>query len=579
MKACEYRSTPSMKEARNRVDQCERYIDHVHVPELLKSFAKGKKYYIRTFGCQANIRDEEIMAGYLEMAGFSRTENQKEADLAIINTCAVRENAEDKVHGEIGSFKSVREKNPDFLLAVCGCMMQEEGVAERIEKTYPYVSLVFGTHNVHQLLSMLNDVIAKKRNLVNVISFPGEVVEGLPSVRLNDYEAFVNISYGCDKFCTYCIVPYTRGRERSRKMDDIVHECRILVEQGYKQITLLGQNVNSYGLDLKDGSNFATLLEEVAQLGVPRLRFLTSYPSQFTDEMIETMAKYDNIQKWLHFPVQSGSTSCLKRMGRRYTREEYLEIVKKIRAKMPDIALTTDIIVGFPNETDEEFSDTLSLCEEVRYSAAFTFIFSPRAGTPAARLEDKTPNALKHERFNALVKVIERTTGEHSQAMVGNTYRVLVEGPSKKNKSILSGYADNGKLVNFAGPSYLTGCFVDVKVTESKNYSLRGELLGDPLLWKARDVAYILSCDPLLKEYRTLLEALDADTYREIGNAFVEAKKKMALSIQDKDLYQKAKEHFLALKAKIENDPLIANKDALGDEVRAYLEEIKEMIR
>lgn len=578
MSKCIYRSVPNMKEARNRIDVAERLVDHVEIPQLLKSFAEGKNFYIRTFGCQANIRDEEIMAGYLEMVGYKRIEDPKEADLAIVNTCAVRENAEDKVYGEIGSFKAKAEKDKNFILCLCGCMMQQEGFAEMILKTYPFVTLVFGTHNVHQLLPLLNDVLKTKKHIIDVKSGPKELVENMPSSRLSGSEAFVNISYGCDKFCTYCIVPYTRGKERSRRVEDIVKECKSLVEDGYKQITLLGQNVNTYGLDLKDGTTFAQLLKEVAELGIPRLTFLTSYPSQFTDEMIEVMAAYPNIRKWLHFPVQSGSTSCLRRMGRRYTREEYLALVKKIREKMPDIALTTDIIVGFPNETDEEFADTLSLAEEVGYSAAFTFIYSPRRGTPAAALKDNTPDELKHERFNKLVKIIERTTGEHSAKMVGNTYSVLVEGPSKRNSSILSGYAENGKLVNFPGPEYLTGCIVDVKVTENRNFSLRGELVGDPIVWKAKDVAYVLSRDPLLSEYKTLLEALSNPIYHELGEKFKAAKKALALSMGDKEKYAKCKEEFLAISAQIENDPLIKNKDALTAEVGAYLERVRELL-
>ncbi len=578
MGKCDYRSLPNMNEARKRIKEAERLIDHVEVSPLLKEFAKGKKFFIKTFGCQANIRDEEIMAGYLKMAGYSKTENPNEADLAIINTCAVRENAEDKVYGELGSFKSKCEKDKNFILCLCGCMMQEEGFAESILKKYPFVTLVFGTHNVHRLLPLLTDVLKSKKHIVDVESGPRELVEDMPSSRLSTSEAFVNISYGCDKFCTYCIVPYTRGKERSRKMEDILKECKGLVEDGYKQITLLGQNVNSYGLDLKDGTNFATLLEEVAKLNIPRLTFLTSYPSQFTDEMIEVMAKYDNIRKWLHFPVQSGSSSCLRRMGRRYTREEYLALVDKIRSKMPDIALTTDIIVGFPNETDEEFADTLSLAKEVGYSSAFTFIYSPRKGTPAALLKDETPDELKHERFNALVKVIEETTGNHSAKMVGNTYSVLVEGPSKKNAEVLSGYAENGKLINFKGPEYLTGCLVDVKVTESKTFSLRGELVGDPIVYKAKDVAYILSLDPLLKEYKTIVEALKDPKYIELGLKLKKAKKDLAMSMGNKETYLKRKEEFLALKDEINNDPLIKNKEALSNEVGAYLERIRSIL-
>ncbi len=575
---CDYRSLPSLSEARNRHDKANRKVDDGALSKTLTDFAKGKKFFIRTFGCQANIRDEEVMAGYFAKAGFSRTYEPREADVAIINTCAVRENAEDKVYGEIGSFKANHAANPSFILGVCGCMMQEEKVAESLMKTYPFVSLVFGTHNIPSLPSLLTDIIAKKERVVDVASFPGDVVEGLPSVRLNDSEAFVNISYGCDKFCTYCIVPYTRGKERSRAKEDIIKECKLLVEEGYKQITLLGQNVNSYGLDLQDGTSFASLLEDVAKLGIPRLRFLTSYPSQFTDETIEVMAKYHNIMKWLHFPVQSGSSSCLKRMGRRYTREEYLTIVSKIRAKMPSIALTTDIIVGFPNETEEEFEDTLSLCKEVSYSSAFTFIYSPRKGTPAAAIEDHTSDKEKHERFDRLKKVIEESTARHSEAMVGGTYDVLVTGESKKDASVLSGYCENGKLVNFKGPSYLRGAIVPVKIKESHAYSLIGELVGDPLILKAKDVAYLLSCDPLFKEFTTLLEKSNDKEIKDLGEEYIKRKKALAESIGDSSKHALAKKDFEEIVSIIKNNPVLSNIETLTPLVESELLRIRGIL-
>mgnify|MGYP003318886397 CR=1 FL=1 len=345
---------PCQKDAAKR-PAVERVLANRKTPEILKEFAKGRYFYIRTYGCQGNVRDEEVMAGFLTEAGFTRTEDASLADVAIINTCAVRENAEDKIYGEIGNFKANKKKNPDFMLVLAGCVMGEDGVGEKLIETYPFISLVIGTHDVAKINDLLAEVIKERKSIINVHSFSSEIVENLPSVRLDNNQAFVNISYGCDKFCTYCIVPFTRGRERSRHLDDIVAECKKLVEEGYKQITLLGQNVNSYGLDLKDGTDFAKLLSAAAETGIPRLRFLTSYPSQFSDEMIDVMAKYENIDHWLHFPVQSGSSSCLRRMARRYTREEYLERANKIKEKMPDIALTTDIIVGFPGETEEEF--------------------------------------------------------------------------------------------------------------------------------------------------------------------------------------------------------------------------------
>jgi tRNA-2-methylthio-N6-dimethylallyladenosine synthase len=580
MSKCVYRSLPSTKDARNRVDAVKHFVDDSEVGPYLFDFAHGKKFYIKTFGCQANIRDGEIMAGYLLKAGFIETQDPREANLAIINTCAVRENAEEKVYGEIGTFKTNYAKNHSFILAVCGCMMQEEDVASSLMKTYPYVSLVFGTHNVSHLLEMLEEVVKKHERLVDVKSFPGEVVEGLPSSRFSSFEAFVNISYGCDKFCTYCIVPYTRGRERSRNMDDILKECEDLIAKGYKQITLLGQNVNSYGLDLKDGSNFATLLAKVAELGVPRLKFLTSYPSQFSDEMIETMAKYPNIVKWLHLPVQSGSTSCLTRMGRRYNREEYLELVERIRKKMPDIALTTDIIVGFPNESEEEFADTLSLADKVQYSSAFTFIYSPRRGTPAAKIVDNVSDETKHERFNRLKETIEESTSKHSLGMVNKVYEVLVEGPSKKDDNVLSGYADNGKLINFVGPSYLTGCLVNVLVKESHTYSLLGELQGDPLIYKAKDLSYLISVDPLMKEYLKIEKSLQNDPHiKELGDKLVASKKALCLAVGNDSAYQKAKEDYESILNEINTNPLLNNIKTLTPLVEENLLEVRDQLK
>jgi tRNA-2-methylthio-N6-dimethylallyladenosine synthase len=580
MSKCTYRSLPDMKKARNRVEKPLLLVDKKEVPSAVQAYAKGRYFFIRTYGCQANIRDEEVMSGYLELAGFKRTDDETKADVAIINTCAVRENAEDKVYGEIGLFKAKAEKDHSFILAVSGCMMQEEGIAEKLTKTYPYVSLIFGTHNVPNLLNLLNDVIVSKKGLVDVESFAGEVVEGMPSVRLDDYKAYVNISYGCDKFCTYCIVPYTRGRERSRSEEAILAECQDLVDHGYKEITLLGQNVNSYGLDLKDGSNFATLLDKVASLDIPRVRFLTSYPSQFTDEMIAVMAKHDNILKWLHLPVQSGSDTCLKRMGRRYTREEYLALTKRIRSVMPDVALTTDIIVGFPNETAEEFDETLSLCEEVGYSAAFTFIYSPRRGTPAAAIKDNITDEEKHERFMRLTKVIEDSTSKHSLSMIGKTYQVLVDGPSKKDDDVLSGYASNGKLVNFRGPAYLKGALVPVLIKESHTFSLIGELVGDPLILKSQDVAYLLRHDPVMKEYLKLDEAVRHDPeIKALGDSFVESKKALALSMGDTKKYEAAKKAYEDVLMKIKNHPLLANREALLETVTETLLEVRDMIR
>lgn len=579
MKKSKNNILPNQKEASRRPEHISTIIDPNKVPDYLKGYLAGKLFYIKTFGCQANIRDEEIMAGYLSLAGMTRTEDPKMADLAVINTCAVRENAEDKVFGEIGSFKANHTKNKQFLLVIAGCVMQEDGVALQLTETYPWISLIIGTHDVHNLLPLLNNVVKKQQSLINVRSFASEIVENMPSNRLSNFQAFVNISYGCDKYCTYCIVPYTRGRERSRKAEDVIRECKKLSDEGYKEICLLGQNVNSYGLDLEDGTNFANLLEEVAKLGIPRVKFLTSYPSQFSDDMIEVMAKYDNIIPWLHFPVQSGSTSCLKRMGRRYTREEYLDKVRKIRAKIPNIALTTDIIVGFPGETEEEFEDTLSLCKEVRYSSAFTFIYSARQGTPAAKMEQLDP-AIQHERFDRLKAIIEETTAEHSATMVGNTYNVLVIGPSKKNSDVLTSYAENGKPVNFRGPEYLTGCIVPVKILETHTYSLIGELTEDPLVLKAKEVAFHMSRDPLLKEYLALDEAIRNDeTIKELALKIVEEKKAMAENFTNSEEHLKHKTLYVEALESLKNNPLVSNRNELISLVEERLLAVRDAIR
>lgn len=578
MKKVIYENVASQKDAAKRPD-VERSVSNNEVPEILKNFAKGRLFYIRTYGCQANVRDEEVMAGYLTAAGFERTLDPRKANIAIINTCAVRENAEDKVYGEIGSYKTNKAKDKDFMLVLAGCVMDENDVAQKLMETYPWITLVIGTHDVSRINELLTEVLKKKSSIVSVRSFASEVVENLPSVRLNSTQAFVNISYGCDKFCTYCIVPYTRGRERSRKKEDIVKECKDLVSKGYKQITLLGQNVNSYGLDFKDGTTFAELLRLVAETGIPHLRFLTSYPSQFTDEMIDVMASYPNIDHWLHFPVQSGSTKTLSKMGRRYTREGYLDVVRRIKARIPDMALTTDIIVGFPYETEEDFQDTLSLCKEVGYSSAYTFIYSPRPGTPAAKME-QIPPEVSHERFLRLKALIDELTAKSSDECVGQTYTVLIEGPSKKNPDVLTSYAPNGKLINFPGPKYLSGCFAKVKVNKSQVYSLFGELVEDPLIVKAKDVAFHLNCSPMIKEYLSLDEAIKNDPeIKELGEELVSKKKALALAISKPETYKQAKEEYEAVLNKIKNHPLLNNHDSLKDTIRNELILIRDILK
>ncbi len=476
---CKYISLPDSNLERRRDVSFSFKYDEVQIPAKLQKFAKGKSYYIFTFGCQANYRDEEIMSGILEKAGFKKTQKLEEANLIILNTCAVRENAEDKVYGRIGELKALKSKNKETIIAVCGCMVQQRHIIEKIFSTYKHVDLIFGTHNITNLASLLDDVISNHLRVVDVKSLPSDIVENLPSTRLSNFKAFVNIMYGCDKFCTYCIVPYTRGKERSRKEEDILKECQELKDAGYQEVTLLGQNVNAYGKDLHDGSSFAKLLEDVAKIGIPRVRFLTSHPWDFNDEMIDVIAKYKNIMKYIHLPVQSGSDEILRLMARRYTSKQYKELVDKIREKIPDVYISTDIIVGFPNESYEQFLETIEMVKYVKYDSAFTFIYSPRKGTPAAKIVDNVSAKDKSTRFQELVKELEKTISNSSENMVGKTYDVLVDSLSEKDKNMLSGYTEGYKLIHFKGDESMIGKIVKVKILESHVYSLIGEIVND----------------------------------------------------------------------------------------------------
>ena len=472
-------NTPDMLKAASRKKSATVFMPATFdKKDQLEALVKGEKYYIHTYGCQANVRDEETMRGLLEDVGYIQTDKPEEATLIIINTCAVRENAEDKVYGEIGNLKHLRKKNKDLVLAICGCMVEQPEILKKLMETFTEVNLYFGTHEIAQLYSLVYDVRTTKERVVAIESKPGEVIEITPACRNNNYKAYVNVMYGCDKFCTYCIVPYTRGKERSRHFEDVLKECEQLIENGYQEITLLGQNVNAYGKDLDEGKDFADLMEAVAKLGVPRLRFTTSHPWDFSSKMIEVIAKYPNIMKFIHLPVQSGNDRVLRAMGRRYTRETYLALVKEMREKIPGLALSTDIIVGFPNETDDEFKDTLSIVDEIKYEAAFTFIYSPRKGTPAAKIEDNVSKETKSARFMELVKHLEKHIEAHSKTMVGKTYDVLVDGVSKTDKDMYSGYTEENKLVHFKGNESMIGKIVKVKINESHTYSMMGEIVN-----------------------------------------------------------------------------------------------------
>ena len=446
------------------------------VNQLSNELKRPLKCCVQTFGCQMNARDSEKLLGILQEIGYEPTESE-EADIVVYNTCTVRENANLRVYGRLGQLRGLKRKNPHMIIALCGCMMQEKEVVEKIQKSYSFVDVVFGTYNIFQLAELLFHHWESDKMVIDIWDSQKQVVEELPTVRKFPFKSGVNIMYGCDKFCTYCIVPYTRGKERSRKMEDILKECKELVDANYQEITLLGQNVDSYGNDLNDGSTFAKLLEEVAKLGIPRLRFLTSYPSDFKDDVIDVIKKYPNIMKYLHLPIQSGSDEVLKMMGRRYDSKQYLELVNRIKTKIPEMAFSTDIIVGFPNETYEQFLDTIKVSNIVEYTSAFTFIYSPRKGTPAARLKDNVTYEEKVKRFKELVKALEVSFEKKANEMVGKTYSCLVEGPSKKNSDILSGYTENMKTVLFKGDNCLIGKIVKVKILESHLYSLVGEIV------------------------------------------------------------------------------------------------------
>lgn len=468
---------PDLKKAQVRTKNTIERIDSFIIPENAKFIGNGKKYYISTYGCQANERDSETLAGILDSLGFEKSESPEDVDVILINTCAIRQNAEEKVLGEIGNFKRLYRANKDLVIGVCGCMAQEEGLVNTLLEKYPQVRLLFGTHNIHQLPEMLYSVMFEKKRVVKIYSKEGEVYENLPVHRFGKHKAWVNIMYGCDKFCTYCIVPYTRGKQRSRTMDQILFEVKELYDQGYKEITLLGQNVNAYGKDIDPSLNFACLLEEVAKIGIPRIRFTTSHPWDFSDDMIDVIAKYDNIMPFVHLPLQSGDDEILKRMGRRYTSESYMELFNKIVTKIDRVAVSTDVIVGFPNESNEQFEHTLEIMDKCKFDNAFTFIFSPRPGTPAARMEDPIDFETKKERLAKLNTLWNKYALEKNKAYEGKVVKVLVDGFSKKDDHVYSGYTDTNKLVNFTGENIQPGDFVDVLIETGKTFSLDGRVV------------------------------------------------------------------------------------------------------
>lgn len=467
---------PSLKLAQKRTKQKVNIQKSLfEIPVQIQNIGVDKKFYLRTYGCQANERDGETIAGILESMKFTQVLKPEEADLIILNTCAVRKNAEDKVLGELGLLKRLKVENPNVIFAMCGCMAQEEEIVNLLVEKYKHVDLVFGTHNIHRLPELLYQVMVSKERTIEVFSQEGEVIENLPVKRFGKYKAWVNIMYGCDKFCTYCIVPYTRGKERSREMSDILEEIRVLKEEGFKEVTLLGQNVNSYGKDLGMEDGFATLLDEVAKTGIPRIRFTTSHPWDFSLSMIDIIAAHDNIMPFIHLPVQSGDNEMLKIMGRRYSIEQYKKLYDAIIEKIPNCAFSTDIIVGFPNETEEQFLRTLDIVDYCKYDNAFTFIYSPREGTPAAKMKDNIEMSEKEDRLKRLMEKTNYYARYQNDKWQGKVCKVLVDGPSKKNKEIYSGYSEENKLVNFKVKNAKPGDIVEVLITEAKTWTLNGE--------------------------------------------------------------------------------------------------------
>ncbi|MEE1130144.1 MAG: tRNA (N6-isopentenyl adenosine(37)-C2)-methylthiotransferase MiaB [Caryophanon sp.] len=474
-------TAPSLKDAKKRGKEDINYHKDFTIDEAFLNMGVGRKFYIRTYGCQMNEHDTEVMAGIFQALGYESTNVIEEADVVLLNTCAIRENAENKVFGELGFLLKYKRKNPDMLIGVCGCMSQEEAVVNKILKQYQHVDMVFGTHNIHRLPNILKDAYLSKEMVVEVWSKEGDVIESLPKKRLGSIKAWVNIMYGCDKFCTYCIVPYTRGKERSRRPEEIIQEVRELAAQGYKEIMLLGQNVNAYGKDFDDIEyRLGNLMDELRTIDIPRIRFTTSHPRDFDDHLIEVLAKGGNLVEHIHLPVQSGSNDILKIMARKYTREHFLTLVDKIKAAMPNVTLTTDIIVGYPNETEEQFEETISLYRQVGFDMAFTYIYSPREGTPAAKMADNVSDDEKKRRLHRLNDVVAEYSGAALKKLEGTVVEVLVEGSSKRRDDVLAGYTRSNRLVNFesdVAPDELVGQLVNVRIVEAKTHSLLGEFV------------------------------------------------------------------------------------------------------
>ncbi len=468
---------PSLQLARKRLGQVTTFVNYQMNPNY-KTIGQGKTYLLKTYGCQGNLADSEKLSGLLEEMGYVKTDSEETADVVIFNTCAIRANAENRVFGELGRIKKYKKHNPQMIIGICGCMMQEEDSQELISKKYPYVDLIFGTHNITSLPDYIYDITTNHQPIVDVLSIEGDIYEDVPVVRDHSQKAWVDIMYGCDEFCTYCIVPYTRGKERSRKPEAIITEVEDLAKKGYIEVTLLGQNVNAYGKDFTDRVfGFSDLLEALQKTQIKRIRFTTSHPRDFDDATIKVMASGGNIMPHLHLPVQSGNNTVLKRMNRKYTREEYIEKMNKLKQALPGVSITTDIIVAFPGETEEQFEDTLSLVKEIEFEGAFTFIYSPRVGTPAAKYPNDLTEVEKKQRLLKLNKVINSYYLKGNRRFEQEIVEVLVEGPSKSNPDMLCGYSSHNKLVNFSGDASLIGKLVNVRIIKAYSWHLLGELV------------------------------------------------------------------------------------------------------
>lgn len=462
---------PNMIEAKKR-DKKE---FSVYNYENVECVLKGKKYFVRTYGCQMNEHDTEKIKGILETNGLVSCENYVDADVVIINTCAIRENAHNKVFGFLGQLKHLKETKKDLVIGVCGCMPQEESVANELKDKYKFVDFVFGTHNIEDVIKLINESVTSGKQSIEVFSKYGDVCEGFPFKRSNGITAYVDIILGCDKFCTYCIVPYTRGAQRSRSKESIINEVIDLKKQGFKEVTLLGQNVNAYGKDIYENYTLANLLKDVSDTGIERIRFVTSHPWDFTDEMVYAIRDLPNVMPYVHLPVQSGSNRILKLMGRRYTKESYIELYNKLRC-ISGVSITTDIIVGFPGETEEDFLETLDLVNKCKFDGAFTFAYSPRENTPASIMKDQVDEDVKFERLNRLNELVNKYSNLSNAKYLNEIVDVLVLGKSEKGEDKVMGYTENMKLVNVVGGPELIGQIVKVKITDTKSFSMDGTL-------------------------------------------------------------------------------------------------------